>query len=589
MQTPRMSLQHKLTFTHAAVTLAAILLAEGAALGVLALIAARPIGAIHIALVTIVAALVGLLLGAWASRCLSRRLQRALQVSQAWMRGNLSLRIADPTPDDVGLLTAQLDLLAKHLEKDEQDLEELRERNVRLTDQVRALAVVEERNRLARELHDSVKQHLFSLAMTASAIRARFDAQHDVSEDVSDSSLSDLDEMVREVETTAQAAQREMTRLIKDLRPGSLQEQGLADALNDYTLLFGAREHLLIYLEVQGNDALLPPAVAEALYRVAQEALHNVARHARATRVDVHLRCIPEQVALTIRDDGIGFDTSQAHQGLGLANMQERVMAVGGVLTVESQTGIGTTVMAEVGLPHPLGTADFGEIVGLDRNRPRPTIENWAWLGQRLVIPVGQTWPWLPADQIHLRHPLVEPAEELLMVSKDAGFLGIGRDHVVRLGRYGTPLIRVHPSRSGYEWESGGASWALRRIRGLSGRMVLTRNGQPLAAMQYQGRLLNTWSEIVYDGRGYRLSYVKGQPDCCVLADEVGDELLFIEDGDSPQIELHRPLPLPLLVMVTMRVVDESQDLSSFRNPKDLEEREEENDRSVRPSRIPTS
>jgi len=560
MQTPRMSLQHKLTLTHLVVALAAILVAEGVALTWLA---ARPIVSLHFALVIICAALVGLLLGAWVSRSFAHRLGRALQASQAWLRGNLSLRIADPTPDDLGLLASQLDLLAEHLEDDEQDLEELRERNARLTDQVRALAVVEERNRLARELHDSVKQHLFSLAMTASAIRARFDTLPDVPDE--------LDEMVREVETTAQAAQREMTRLIKDLRPGSLQEQGLANALNDYTLLFGAREHLLIYLEVQGNDALLPPSVSESLYRVTQEALHNVARHARATRVDVRLRCIPEHVALTIRDNGIGFDTSQPRRGLGLANMEERMMTVGGALSVVSQIGIGTTVLAEVALPHPLGTMDFGEITSVDRNRPSPTIENWAWLGQRLVIPVGQTWPWLPADQIHLRRPLVEPSGEPLMIRRDAGFLGFGRDYVFRLGRHGTPLVQVEHSRSGYEWESEGASWALRRIRGLSGRMVLTRNGQPLAAMQYQGRLLNTWSEIVYDGRGYRLSYVKGRPGRCVLADEVGDELLAAASGDSPQIELHRPLPLPLLVMVTMRIVDESQDPSGFRNPKGMQ------------------
>ncbi|MBC8446585.1 MAG: sensor histidine kinase [Chloroflexi bacterium] len=541
-----MSLQHKLTLTYMVVTLAAILLAEGVSL---TLIAARPIGSLNFALVIIAAALAGLLLGAWASRPIVRRVGRALEVSQAWLRGNLSLRIADPISDDVGLLARQLDLLAEHLEQDEQDLDELRERNARLTDQVRALAVVEERNRLARELHDSVKQHLFSLAMTASAIRARFDTLQDVPDE--------LDEMVREVETTAQAAQREMTRLIKDLRPGSLQEQGLGDALNDYTLLFGAREHVLIYLEVQGNDALLPPSLSESLYRVAQEALHNVARHARATRVDVHLRCIPEHVALTIRDNGIGFDTSQPRHGLGLANMEERMMSIGGVVTVVSQTGAGATVLAEVALPHPLGTLDFGEITGVDRNRPSPTIENWAWLGQRLVIPVGQTWPWLPVDQARLRRPLVEPGGEPLMVRRDAGFLGFGRDYVFQLGQRRAPLVQVEHSRSGYEWESGGASWALRRIRGLSGRMVLTRNGQPLAAMQYQGRLLNAWSEIVYDGRGYRLSYVKGQPGRCVLVDEVGDELLTVEDGASPQIELRRPLPLPLLVMVTMRIVDE--------------------------------
>ena len=282
----RMSLRHKLILAHGAVTLGAILVAEMIALGVMALITGRPpvaesSGWATTILVMAIAALTGLLLGAWASRRLARRVQRALDISRAWLRGNLSLRIADPSGDDLGLLSEQLDLLAEHLEQDEQDLDTLRERNARLTDQVRALTVVEERNRLARELHDSVKQHLFSLAMTASGIRARFDTLPDVPDD--------LAEMVREVETTAQTAQREMTRLIEDLRPTPLREQGLAAALDDYTLLFGAREHLLIYLEMQGNDALLPAAVAEALYRVAQEALHNVARHARATRVDVHL------------------------------------------------------------------------------------------------------------------------------------------------------------------------------------------------------------------------------------------------------------------------------------------------------------
>ena len=551
----RMNLQNKLALTHVAVTLAAVLIAEGMALGAMALIAhqplfTRPAWGLHLALVTIGAALVGLLLGAWASRRVTRRLQRALEISRAWMRGNLSLRIADPTPDDLGLLADRLDLLVEHLEQDEQDLDTLRERNARLTDQVRALAVVEERNRLARELHDSVKQHLFSLAMAASGIRTHLDALPDVPDD--------LAEIVREVETTAQAAQREMTRLVKDLRPDSLQEQGLAAALNDCTLLFGAREHLLIYLEVQGNDALLPPPVAEALYRVAQEALHNVARHARATRVDVHLRCIPEQVALTIRDNGIGFDTGQARRGLGLANMQERMMTVGGRLTIESQTGAGATVLAEVGLTHPLGPQT--EIARLDKGRPRPTIENWAWLGQKLVIPVGQTWPWLPADQVHLRRPLVESGSEPLTFKKDTGFLGLKRDYVLRVlpqGRQRTSLVRVRRGRSGYEWESQGASWALRRIRGLSGRMVLTRNGQPLAAMQYQGRLLNTWSEIVYDGRGYRLSTVKDQTGNYVLVDKAGNEALFVEGAASPQVELRRALPLPLLVMVAMRIVDE--------------------------------
>jgi signal transduction histidine kinase len=566
---PRMSLRRKLVLAYSAVTLMAVLTTELVVLGILALAASQgaspqPGWGFHITLVTVGAGLAGLLLGAWASRRVTRRLQRTIEVSRAWLRGNLSLRIADPITDELGLLGKQLDLLAGHLEQDEQDLDELRERNMRLTDQVRALAVVEERNRLARELHDSVKQHLFSLAMTASAIRTRFDALPDVPED--------LAEMAREIETAAQTAQRETTRLIEDLRPGTIQEQGLAAALNDYTLLFGAREHLLIYLEVQGNDKILPPLVAEALYRVAQEALHNVVRHARATRADVHLRCMPSQATLTVHDNGVGFDTSQPREGLGVANMQERLMAVGGRLAIESQTGIGTTVLAEVGLPHSWDSSLSmpAGISGLDsgEERPKPTVGNWAWLGQKLVIPVGQAWPWLPADRVHLRGPLVEPGEEPLVVRKDTGFLGLGRDyvlHVLQQGQRHAPLVRVERSRLGYEWETDDTSWALRRIGGLSGRTVLLRNGQPLAAMQYQGRLLNTWSEIIYDGRGYCLCYAKDKdrPNDRVLVDEAGDECLFVKDGDPLQITLRRALPLPLLVMVAARVLAEGEAVSA--------------------------
>ena len=173
-------LHRKLALAHAAVTLAAVFIAEGVVLTIRALTSRESVsafvsGGIHIALVATGAALAGLLLGAWISRRVSRRLQRTLDISNAWLRGNLSLRITDSSADDIGLLAEQLDMLVEKLEQDEEDLEELRERNDRLTDQVRTLAVVEERNRLARELHDSVKQHLFSLAMTTSAIRTHLD------------------------------------------------------------------------------------------------------------------------------------------------------------------------------------------------------------------------------------------------------------------------------------------------------------------------------------------------------------------------------------------------------------------------------
>jgi NarL family two-component system sensor histidine kinase LiaS len=549
----KITLQYKLTLAHLAVVLFSVFAAEVVALTGMALIFGQSLFSnilgwgFHIVLAFLTAGIIGLVIGATVNYLLARRLHRVLEVSRAWMRGNLSLRIADFRRDEIGLLARQLNLLAEHLEEDEEDLEELQERTSRLSDQVRALAVVEERNRLARELHDSVKQNLFSVAMTASAIRTRVDAL--------ESAPADLKEMVREVETTSRAAQQEMTRLIEDLRPESLYAQGLAETLNDFTLLLGAREHLLIYLDVHGNDRLLPPTVAEALYRAAQEALNNVARHACATRVDVDLRCIPEQVSLTIEDNGVGFDPSEAHKGLGLGHMRERIMEVGGVLSVESQPGIGTTVAAEVALPHPLGMRP--DLAEMEESRPMPTIENWAWLGQKLTIPVGQTWPWLPADQVNLRRPMVEATDGgSLIVKHSSSLLGLLRSYVIQVGQK-APLAHIHCGRTGYEWEMLSASWALRRIRGVSGRMVLTRNGQPMAAMQPQGRMLHTWNEIVYDGRGYRLSYVKGKPGSYVLVDEANDTLLVAEGSDPDRFELRRALPLPLLIMVTMRIADE--------------------------------
>ena len=87
--------------------------------------------------------------------------------------------------------------------------------------------------------------------------------------------------------------------------------------------------------------------------------------------------------------------------------------------------------------------------------------------------------------------------------------------------------------------------------------MVLARNGQPLAAMQQRGRMLHTWSEIVYDGRGYCLSYIKGRPGGHILKDEAGDAVLTAKGSDPDRLILHRAVPLPLLVMTTMRIVDE--------------------------------
>jgi hypothetical protein len=234
------------------------------------------------------------------------------------------------------------------------------------------------------------------------------------------------------------------------------------------------------------------------------------------------------------------------------------MVVLGGRVQIDSQVGSGTRIRAEIGL---VTSADAPtEVTRPGRERPNPTIENWMWLGQRLVIPVGQVWPWLVADQVHLRQPLVEPNGDVWLIRRHSGLLGLKRDYVLQCDRRGMPAVRIRHHRWGYEWRLGGVSWALRHVRGPKGslREVLLRNGQPLAAAQRQGRLLNTWSEFIYDGRGYSLACSLDAPGDCVLADRAGEQVLLVKAGDQLRIELRRALALPLLAMVAVRIVDET-------------------------------
>ncbi|MCD6287011.1 MAG: sensor histidine kinase [Anaerolineae bacterium] len=436
--------------------------------------------------------------------------------------------------------------------------------------------------------------------MTASAVRTHCQLLEQAGQTVS----SELVEMVREIETAAQMAQRETTRLIEDLRPGPLQERGLVAALNDFTLISGARQHLAVYFDAECNDQWLPPAVTEALYRVAQEAMHNVARHARATRVDVQLRCTENRVTLTIEDNGVGFDSGQTRKGLGISSMQDRLISNGGRLTVESHPGTGTTVRAEIDvraqpandakghaaegwarsqtvdalhhLPasgHPAAQAAAAARPGARIQPELPRPEAWAWLGERLVIPVGQLWPWLPIDQAHhLREPVARQGSHVL--KRERRLLGLRPTYALRSADGTSTLVRIVPERAGYRWNLGGADWMLRRVRGLKGRAVLERKDQALAAMQYRGRRMDTWTEIVYDDGSYRLVYGDSKSEDSVLLDASGSAVLVashvlrapttaqgsgIATRAGAQILLSRALPLPLVAMAIARILDEAE------------------------------
>jgi signal transduction histidine kinase len=210
-------------------------------------------------------------------------------------------------------------------------------------------AAQDERQRLARDLHDSVSQTLISLHLSAQAAADLWDAQPAQARAALD--------LVRQL---ARGATAEMRALLVDLREAVLERDGLGAALGAYGAVVQQYSGLLVELDV-GEDgaaragpstrgARLPPAHEAELYWVAREALANVVKHARASRATVSFRVMPDTtVRLVVEDDGIGFGVgAPAAFSYGLAGMRERVAALGGVLHLENRPGGGARVVAEL-------------------------------------------------------------------------------------------------------------------------------------------------------------------------------------------------------------------------------------------------
>jgi signal transduction histidine kinase len=202
-------------------------------------------------------------------------------------------------------------------------------------------AVAAERNRLARDLHDSVTQSLFAVTLYADA----------AAQLVSSGQMDLVAGNVRKLRRTAKEALGEMRLLVFELRPPLLKQEGLVAALQARLESVEGRAGLETLLKVEGKGRLAPD-VEQGLYRITQEALNNIFKHAQARNITVSLRLAehPQTTILEIADDGIGFDPSavQGRGGLGLRGMAERVEQLGGQLRIKSEPGAGTIVQVEV-------------------------------------------------------------------------------------------------------------------------------------------------------------------------------------------------------------------------------------------------
>jgi len=199
------------------------------------------------------------------------------------------------------------------------------------------LRAVHERQRLARELHDSVSQALYAIALDIATAQR-----------IGGADLTRLQAILRDAQGLAEAGLAEMRALIFELRPEFLSQEGLVAALQRQVAAVRARHQLSITMHATEEPEAVP-AIKEALYRVGQEALNNIAKHAGARAVVITLEASAGEFVLRVRDDGRGFAAGDSFPGhLGLRSMPERAASVGGVIVISSAPRQGTEVTIRV-------------------------------------------------------------------------------------------------------------------------------------------------------------------------------------------------------------------------------------------------
>jgi ligand-binding sensor domain-containing protein/signal transduction histidine kinase len=264
-----------------------------------------------------------------------------------WFQGGVILLFG-------ALLFTGYRLRVRSIESSKMQLEYLVEERTReierLFEKTKELAVIEERNRLARDLHDSAKQKAFAALAQLGALRSILKKDPVRARNYVD----EAEELVYEVI-------QELTFLIQEMYPLALKEKGLVTVLREYIYEWETRTDIPVSFQVSG-ERRLPLQIEQALYRIAQESLANVARHSQAKHARVDLVFNEHTVALTLEDDGCGFDVYKKQAGVGLRCMQERATMIHGELTIDSTPGAGTRIA--VNTPEELPTEEIPSDAG---------------------------------------------------------------------------------------------------------------------------------------------------------------------------------------------------------------------------------
>ena len=289
-----------------------------------------PILGVSLLFFTLVAGLAGTLYGFLAARGPVHRLNQLSDATLAWSRGDFRGTVDDPSRDELGMLAQRLNDMAQQLRH--------------LLKTRRELIVVEERNRLARDLHDSAKQIAFAAAAQMNA--ARSSLKHDPHA---------AEAYIEEAERLTKELRQELANLIQQLRPTLLADKGLASAVREYAGEWSQQNGILVEVRLE-EERTLRPDIEQSIFRIVQEALANVARHSEASKVEIRFVYTTGEFTCSVADNGVGFDPGKKHTGYGLRSMEERANAMGASLTVTSVLGKGTSVALEVPLDESTGT-----------------------------------------------------------------------------------------------------------------------------------------------------------------------------------------------------------------------------------------
>lgn len=289
-------------------------------------------------LTTVLVSAVGIAAATWLTWVVTRPILDLKRAAEAVGHGDFQQSVTPWANDEIGELAQAFNLMTAGLARAEQERAEREQLRSQLLEKVIA-AQEEERRRIARELHDETGQSLTSLMVQLQMVNQQCRSPK-------------MREQLEGVRGLVAQTLENVHNLALELRPSVLDDLGLAAALRRYARDYQARYAIEVDLEVVGLAERLPPAVETAVYRIIQESLTNIARHAQATTASVLLEQRHNRIRAIIEDDGVGFDMEKVmgNGRLGLYGMRERAELLNGALTIESEPGQGTSIFVEVPL-----------------------------------------------------------------------------------------------------------------------------------------------------------------------------------------------------------------------------------------------